>query len=182
MDFSNYPRLPSTTSNARDVWPTVSRAGDRFASAAPNPWPLDYHRTAGSHGNFFSATELPPHECFSGVAADSSCALSLLSTQPWGNHTTSNRTPVMPHSHAPQSVGPGNFTNSSWGYRGRVERPGSHEMPNEMGIGILPGAAGAGNDQFTGELELDLQGNGPNPDHGSSRGFDHSGHGMHWSL
>ena len=80
----------------------------------------------------------------------------------------------------PQSVIASNYSTSSWGFGGgHGGRTSLHDMQHEMGLGEV---SGAGNGQFSGELELALQGNGPHEDHGSSRAFDHSGHVMHWSL
>ncbi|XP_008795751.1 squamosa promoter-binding-like protein 14 isoform X2 [Phoenix dactylifera] len=189
MDFG-YPRLPS---NARDVWPTI-RAGDRVAS---NQWqggldpPTSAVMVQGPHqylqgsaaGGLFSSAEVPPGECLSGVS-DSSCALSLLSTQPWGSNSTRNRAPVIPASSSfdgvptAQSVA-NDYMNSPWGLRGHGGRSSSHEIHHDIGLGPV---TEAGSSQFSGELELALQGNGQCLDHGSDRAYDGSGHVMHWSL
>ncbi|XP_072974075.1 squamosa promoter-binding-like protein 17 [Typha angustifolia] len=192
MDFT-YPRAPPTT--VRDIWPTV-RPSDQMTGSQwqegldPHPGAVSVH---GAHpymqgsaaGALFSASELPPGECLAGVA-DSGCALSLLSTQPWDNNTTRTRPPTISASSgfegAPMAhpVMPSNYATSPWGLRGHGGRNSSHEMLHDMGIDEV---AGASNGQFSGELELALQGNGPSHlDHGSSRAFDHSGHVMHWSL
>ncbi|XP_073098486.1 squamosa promoter-binding-like protein 14 isoform X2 [Elaeis guineensis] len=189
MDFS-YPRLPN---NARDVWPTV-RAGDRGPG---NQWqggldpPTSAVMVQGPHqylqgsaaGGLFSTAEVPPGECLSGVS-DSSCALSLLSTPPWGSNTTRNRAPIIPASSSfdgvptAQSV-PNDYMSSPWGLRGHGARSSSHEIQHGIGLGPV---TEAGSGQFSGELELALQGNGQCLDHGSDRTYDGSGHVMHWSL
>lgn len=182
MDFTYPNALPST---GRDAWPTI-RAGDRASNSHWQEGLNPNHNSGtvtvnGAHayiqGNLFNASELPQGECLGGVGSESGCALSLLSTtQPWGNHTTGNATPTITLSSAgfdgsstapPMNVG--NYETGPWGFRVHGTRSSSHEMPHEVG-------------QFSGELELALQGNGPHLDHGSGRGFEPSGHGMNWSL
>ncbi|XP_038972076.1 squamosa promoter-binding-like protein 14 isoform X2 [Phoenix dactylifera] len=189
MDFS-YPRLPST---ARDIWPTV-RASDRVTC---NRWQggLDpptsavmvqgpHHYLQNSAGrSLFLTPEVPSGECLSGVS-DSSCALSLLSTQPWGSNTTRNRAPTIPGSSSfdgvptAQSVAANDYI-SPWDLRGHGGSSSSHELQHEMGLGLV---TESGSSQFSGELELALQGNGQCVDHGSDKTYDHSSHVMHWSL
>lgn len=188
MDFAYPNALPST---GRDAWPPAIRAGDRASNNSHWQEGLNLNHNSGAvtvsggahayaQGNLFNASELPQGECLGGVGSDSGCALSLLSTtQPWGNHTAGNATPTIALSSGGfdgSSMAPpppmnvvGNYETGPWGFRVHGTRSGSHEMPHEVG-------------QFSGELELALQGNGPHLDHGSSRGFEPSGHGMNWSL
>ncbi|XP_010943550.1 squamosa promoter-binding-like protein 17 isoform X2 [Elaeis guineensis] len=189
LDFS-YPRLPST---GRDVWPTV-RASDRVTgnqwhggldpptSAVMVQGPQHYLQNSAG-GTLFSTPEVPSGECLSGVS-DSSCALSLLSTQPWESNTTRNRAPTIPASSSfdgiptARSVAANDYI-SPWALRGHGGRSSSHEIQHEMGLGLV---TEAGSSQFSGELELALQGNGQCLDHGSDKTYDHAGHVMHWSL
>ncbi|RRT65074.1 hypothetical protein B296_00025571 [Ensete ventricosum] len=190
---SSYPNFSCAA--ARDVWPTA-RTGDRMAN---NEWrgvldaPSHAAALHGTHpcfqgppvGAFCSPMELPPGECLAGVS-DSSCALSLLSTDPWSSNSAGNRCPVIPASSTfdgqprTHSVIPSNYFNSSWGTRGHGTRISSHEIQHEMGL--AGGTTNVSDAHFTGQGEFSLQENGHCLDHGSDRAYDHSGPGMHWSL
>lgn len=188
MDFS-YPR---TQSSARDVWPTA-RSGDLMAGG--NQWQGSSNAPCSDavvthpyiHPTSHYTSELPPSECLAGVS-DSSCALSLLSTQPWGTAT------------APRNRAPSNSTISGgldgmrmgqelvvtsscmahpWGFKNHGACTTSHENQHATGLGHFDEN---GSGQFSGELELALQGNRHCPEHGPARVYDHSSNGMHWSL
>ncbi|KAJ6749728.1 hypothetical protein OIU85_000369 [Salix viminalis] len=94
VDFSAYPRH-----TGRDGWPAGRSSGlvtgnetAATGRSISHPWqissqnpPPNLCMQQGSTGGtgLFSAG-IPPGECFTGVAvSDSSCALSLLSNQPW---------------------------------------------------------------------------------------------------
>jgi hypothetical protein len=186
LDFS-YPRVPPT---ARDMWPlpTSHRSGlDRMAS--------NQHWQGGGtiepHRHFTSVTahetqpSYLPHASTVYVAAEnishggslpavpeSSCALSLLSTQPWNNNN-----PNSTSRHSTPTQLEENYAIGTWG--------GTRNSLNEIGLGEVGSAgSGSGSGQFSGELELALQRNGPrHMNHGSSSsGFGQSGHASHWSL
>lgn len=192
MDFFAYPNI-STSSSARDIWPTV-RAGDQVAS---NHWhdvvdvPSDaaaavaavhvagagagsgsHPYSQGSTGQIlYSSPEFPtPGECLGG-ASDASCALSLLSTRPWGDHTSrSRRLPTI------SASGGLNASSSSSSILAHSLVSNNH-MAHSLGMDAAGGA------HFSSELELALQGNGQCLGHGLlGREYDHSGHIMHWSL
>ncbi|CAL9186061.1 unnamed protein product [Musa hybrid cultivar] len=214
MDFA-YPKISSST-GARDIWPTV-RAGDQVATNhwndvvdAPSDADADAAAAAaaaaapvhgagsrsrsrshpysqGSAGQIlYSSPEFPPGECLGG-ASDASCALSLLSTRPWGDHTSrSRRLPTISASGGlnassssssilAHSLVSNNHMANSAGFGHQGSRNSWHEM----------GMDAAGGAHFSGELELALQGNGQCLGHGLlGREYDdHSGHNiMHWSL
>ncbi|CAL9133997.1 unnamed protein product [Musa textilis] len=183
VDFS----YPNFSCAARDVWPTA-RPGDRMAN---NEWrgvldaPSHAAALHGTHpsfqgppvGAFCSPMELPPGECLAGVS-DSSCALSLLSTDPWSSNSAGNRSPVIPASGTfdgqptTHSVIPSNYFNSSWGTRGHGARISSHEIQHEMGL--AGGTTNVSDAHFTGQVEFAPQENGHCLDHGSDRAYDHS--------
>jgi hypothetical protein len=186
LDFS-YPRVPPT---AWDMWlpPAVHRPGlDRIASnqhwqgggtveshchltsvAAHDTQPsyLPHASTVyAASGNMSQSGSLS-------AVPESSCALSLLSTQPWNsnnpNSTSRNTTPTQLEE---------NYVIRMW--------DSTRNNLNEIGIGDVGSAgSGSGAGQFSGELELALQRNGPRPmNHGSSSGgFGQSSHASHWSL
>uniref|UniRef100_A0A0D3H8D0 SBP-type domain-containing protein n=2 Tax=Oryza barthii TaxID=65489 RepID=A0A0D3H8D0_9ORYZ len=218
VDFS-YPRVPSSV---RDAWPAI-QPGDRMSGSIQ--WQggheLHPHRSAvagyGDHHAFSShggsaagapmlhhpAFELTSGGCLAGVATDSSCALSLLSTQPWDTtQSTSSHNRSPPMSSTASAFGGGNnpvspsvmasnymaaspgWNSSSRGHDGarNVHLPPPHGVAlNE----VPPGSVHHGH--FSGELELALQGgapsNRPEAEHGSGSGaFSHSPNAMNWSL
>ncbi|CAL5073638.1 unnamed protein product [Urochloa decumbens] len=212
LDFS-YPRVPSSV---RDAWPAIPPGSDRVPGTIQ--WQANQgihpHRSAvAGYGNHAyighgggsvagpssvlpAAFELPPGGCVAGVATDSSCALSLLSTaQPWDATTPSashnNRSPAMSAAAnayegtpvAPSVVASGyTAAPGAWtGSRGTAE--GARNAPHHDDALHL-----FHHGHFSGELELALQGSGQaNPPHahhhGSSGGaFGHSSNAMNWSL
>nr|AQQ11801.1 squamosa-promoter binding protein-like protein [Phyllostachys edulis] len=208
LDFS-YPRVPSSV---RDAWPAV-RPGDRMPGGIQWQGNLDPHAHPSAVAGYgahaysrqgssaaappvFPGPELPPGGCLAGVAADSSCALSLLSTQPWDTtHSAShNRAATMSSSAgfdgnpvalsvmASNYMAPSPWTGSR-GYEGGRNVP--HQLPHEVPLDeVHPGSSHHG--QFSGELELALQGNGPAPaprmDHSSNSTFDQASSSTNWSL
>ncbi|XP_062195862.1 squamosa promoter-binding-like protein 14 isoform X2 [Phragmites australis] len=208
LDFS-YPRVPSSM---RDGWSAV-RPGERVPGSIQWQVNLDphHHHSAvtgygahsyGSQGSsttgppVFPAPELPPGGCLAGVSADSSCALSLLSTQPWDTtHSTSHNraatlsatagfdgSPVAPSLMASNYIAPNPWTGSR-GHEGARNVPS--QLPPEVPLnGLQSGSSHHGH--FSGELELALQGNRPAPaprmDQGSTGTFDQGGSTAGWSL
>ncbi|XP_042450612.1 squamosa promoter-binding-like protein 14 [Zingiber officinale] len=175
VDFS-YPNFSNTARSglmAANEW-------RRGADAPPlTPALHDTHPCfQGSHspaGSFVAPTGIPPGECLTGVS-DSSCALSLLSTNTW-NRNSNNPPPVLPatsnfdgspmsHSAVVHDRG-----TSSWGFRGHGDWTTSHDIQHEMG---LEGATGESNAHFSGQLEFAL--------HENDQCLDHSGPSMNWSL
>ncbi|RLM86572.1 squamosa promoter-binding-like protein 17 [Panicum miliaceum] len=211
LDFS-YPRVPSSV---RDAWPAIQPGGDRMPGTIQWQGNQEVHphrSTVAGYGNHAyighggsvagpsvlpAAFELPPGGCIAGVATDSSCALSLLSTtQPWdtAQSASHNRSPAMSEASAFEGtpVAPSVMASSytaagAWaGSRGpAAEGARSVQHPEDALHLVHPGSVHHGN--FSGELELALQGSGPsNPPHahhGSSGGtFSHSSNAMNWSL
>nr|WCD39367.1 squamosa promoter binding-like protein 17 [Cenchrus americanus] len=210
LDFS-YPRVPSSV---RDAWPAIQPGGDQMPGTIQWQGNQGIHTdrsTVAGYGNHAyighggsvagpssalpAAFELPPGGCVTGVATDSSCALSLLSTtQPWdatAQSTSHNRPPAMSGASAFEGtpVAPSVMASSyapaagSWatGPRGHAEGSSRNVQHHEDALHLV------GHGHFSGELELALQGSGPsNPPHvhhGSSGGtFGHSSNAMNWSL
>ncbi|KAF7059504.1 hypothetical protein CFC21_066399 [Triticum aestivum] len=227
LDFT-YPRAPA---GVRDPWPAVQAGEHRMPGTTH--WQGGHHehhphRSAvagyGDHHAYNGqgsssggggapppmipgGFELPSDECMAGVAADSSCALSLLSTQPWDSsaHSSShNRSPAMSTTSAFQgspvapSVMASNYmaasSSGSWGSpRGgrsmhhHQQQQQQHHMQHDTVMSeVHPSSVHHG--QF-GELELALQQgraapNPPHAEHGSGPGgaFSHSSNAMNWSL
>ncbi|XP_008679549.1 unbranched3 isoform X1 [Zea mays] len=218
LDFS-YPRVPSAM---RDGFPAVRPGGERvpgsniqWQAASLDP-PPPHHQSAaagygahsyGSPGSssssrppvFPAGPELPPGGgCLAGVPTDSSCALSLLSTQPWdaAGHSAGHG-----HGHAaslPATAGfdgnpvamassyiapPSPWTDSRAHEGGRRNVP---QLPPDVPLGDVHSGPGTHHGQFSGELELALQGNRPAPaprnGQGSAGAFDQAGSTTEWSL
>ncbi|KAK9289420.1 hypothetical protein L1049_007575 [Liquidambar formosana] len=197
MDFTTQPRLP-----ARDSWPTM-RSSERVpgnqASATgkflSNPWhsnsgnhPSDLFLQGSTGGTGFPGPGIPPGECFTGVA-DSGCALSLLSNQPWGSRNRPSGlgvTNFMNTEGAPmgQPTGPhgaavNHFPSASWSFRGSEATSSSHEMRPDLGLGQISQPI---NSHFSSELELPQHSGRQYMELEHSRAYDSSPHQMHWSL
>ncbi|PON81038.1 SBP-box transcription factor [Trema orientale] len=203
MDFSAYPRL-----SGRDTWPTA-RISERVPgnqSAIPTgkflPYPWQSN-SDNSSSNLYLQTSAggtsipaghgfppPPGECIS-VVADSSCALSLLSNQPWGSRNRSSSSglglhslmnaqgaPVAEPTTAPHGGTVDHFPTTSWGIKGDMAGSSSHQILPDLGLGQISQPLSG---QFPGELELSQQGRRPYMEPEHSRDFDSSQH-MHWSL
>ncbi|KAJ4758752.1 Squamosa promoter-binding-like protein 17 [Rhynchospora pubera] len=186
LDFS-YPRVPPT---ARDMWPvpSVHRSGLDRTSGNPH-WhgpgtvePPRHFTSATAHGTQPSylphaSTVYPAAENISSggplsALPESSCALSLLSTQPWSNNTPNSTARNSTSTQIEETYAAG-----TWG--------GTRNSLNDIGLGEVGSAgSGSGSGQFSGELELALQRNGSgHMNHGSGNsGFGQSGHASHWSL
>ncbi|KAF8398475.1 hypothetical protein HHK36_017403 [Tetracentron sinense] len=197
MDFTTYSKLPG-----RDVWPPI-RSVDRVpgnpstatGKFLPHLWqtgsenPPDNAFLQGSAGGaVFSSHGFTPGECFAGIS-DSGCALSLLSTQPWGSrsqasgHAVSNlmndEGAPMAHSTAPHGAVTNHFTNNTWNFKGNEAGSSSQEMPHALGLGQVSQPA---NSQFSDELELGQQGGRQYIELGQSRAYGSSSQQMQWSL
>ncbi|CAL5005380.1 unnamed protein product [Urochloa decumbens] len=209
LDFS-YPRVPTSM---RDGWPAV-RPGERVPGSIQWQASLDPHHhsavagygahTYGSQGSsssgppVFPSPELPPGGCLAGVPADSSCALSLLSTQPWDTTQSAGHSraasmpatagfdgnPVAPSLMASSYIAPP----SPWtGSRGHASgRNVSPQLPSDAPLDEVHSGSSSHHGQFSGELELALQGNRPAPapriDQGSTSTFDQASNTTDWSL
>ncbi|TKW11116.1 hypothetical protein SEVIR_6G212600v4 [Setaria viridis] len=208
LDFT-YPRVPSSM---RDGWP-AARPGERVPPSIQWQASLDPHQHSaitgygahsyGSHGSsssgppVFPGPELPPGGCLAGVPADSSCALSLLSTQQWDTTQSAGHSraasmpatagfdgnPVAPSLMASSYIAPSPWTGSRGHAGGRDVPP---QLPPDVPLDEVHSGSSSHHGQFSGELELALQGNRPAPapriDHGSTSTFDQASNTTDWSL
>ncbi|XWS43219.1 hypothetical protein CRYUN_Cryun16bG0083800 [Craigia yunnanensis] len=200
MDFTAYPRL-----SGRDAWPTA-RSLERIPGnqntagrSLPHPWqhnsenPLSDLFLQGSPGGTgFSDTAIPPGECFTGVG-DSSCALSLLSNQPWGSRNrasslgvndmmntegSSLAQPTTPHGAV---VNP--YSNASWGFKGNDSGSSSNVMPPNLASNEMPPHLGLGQiSEPVSRPELSQQNRRQYMELEHSRSYDTSTQHIHWSL
>ncbi|KAF0898015.1 hypothetical protein E2562_001696 [Oryza meyeriana var. granulata] len=215
LDFS-YPRVPSSVRDAWPaIRPGDRIAGGIQWHGNLDPHALSSavagygaHTYSGQGSSLsgppaFPDPNLPPGGCLAGVGAatDSRCALSLLSTQPWDTTTHSatashNRAAAMATTTsfdgnpvAPSAMASSYMELSPWtgsqGHEGGG-RSVAHQLPQEVSPDEVHPGPSSHHAQFSGELELALQGNGPAPvpriDPGSSSSFDQASNTMDWSL
>lgn len=206
MDFTAYPRLAG-----RDAWPLtrtsepMTRTSERVpgnqstnstGKLLPNPWqsnsentPSDLYLQGSASGTSFSGQGLSPGECISGVT-DSSCALSLLSNQPWGSrdrtsglggHSLGNAASVAQPTalSAPHGGAVNHFLTTSWGFKGNETGSSSHEILPNLGLGQMLQPLSS---QFSGEVDLSQHNRRQFMELGHTRDYDSSGQNMHWSL
>ncbi|XP_022742649.1 squamosa promoter-binding-like protein 9 [Durio zibethinus] len=195
MDFTTYPRL-----SRRDAWITARSSecvsgNQNTGRSLPHPWqnnsdnPLPNLFLQGSPGGTgFSSTGNHPEECFTGVG-DSTCALSLLSNQPWGSRNrasilgindminTEGSSVVQPSTPHGAVVNP--YSNASWGFKGNDSGYSSNEMHPHLGFAQISEPL---NGQFSGGLELSQQSRRQYMELEQSRADDTSTQHIHWSL
>ncbi|XWS59231.1 hypothetical protein CRYUN_Cryun08bG0103800 [Craigia yunnanensis] len=197
MDFTACPRL-----SGRDAWPTA-RSLERIPGnqntapgrSFPHPWqnnsgnPLpDLFLQGSPGGTGFSSTAIPPGECFTGVG-DSSCALSLLSNQPWGSRNRASSLGVndmmntegssLAQSTMPHGAVVNPCSNASWGFKGNDSGSSSNEIPPHLGLGQISEPV---NSQYFGRLELSQQNRRQYMELEHSRSYDTSTQHINWSL
>ncbi|CAB4286834.1 unnamed protein product [Prunus armeniaca] len=202
MDFTAYPRPAD-----RDAWATtrtservpVNQNANGTGKFLQHPWQSNSVTTSGRYlqgsagGTSYPDPGIPPRECVTGVA-DSSCALSLLSNQPWGSRNrpsgvgmnaylntwmnTQGVTVTRPMAHAGTS---NHFPTTSLGFKGNEAGSSSHEMLPDLGLGQISQPLSR---QYSGVLELSQQNRRQqHMELGHTRGYDSStNQQMHWSL
>ncbi|KAF8396084.1 hypothetical protein HHK36_017696 [Tetracentron sinense] len=197
MDFTAYPRLPRG-----DTWPTV-RSADRvlqnqsstagkflphlWQSSSENP-PSNVFLQGSAGGTVFPSPGITPGDCFAGVS-DSGCALSLLSTQPWGSRNQASDLAAsnlmngegapMAQSTTPHGAVTNHFTSNAWSFKGNETSSSSHQMSHALDLGQVSQPI---NTQFSSELELAQQGVSEYIELGHSRAYGSSTPQVHWSL
>ncbi|XP_050383251.1 squamosa promoter-binding-like protein 9 [Argentina anserina] len=195
MDFTAYPRAE------RDARASERPPGNQTVTATgkflQHPWQSNPENTrfnlylqGSAGGTSYPGPGIPPGERVTGVT-DSSCALSLLSNQPWnsrnrgvGTNTFLN-TQGTPMAQSIANVGTINpFPTTSWGFKGNEAGSSSHGMLPDLGLGQISQPL---NSHYSGELALSQQGRRQqNMEHGNSRvysrAYDSSGQQIHWSL
>ncbi|KAI3446434.1 hypothetical protein Pfo_003099 [Paulownia fortunei] len=194
MDFSAY-----STVAGRDSWPnTTSERGlgnqATITGKYQLPWqsnsqnPLPDLLQGSTTRPSYSGPGVSAEDCFSGVS-DSSSALSLLSNEPWGsrsqalslgvnNFLGTNGTAIVQPSVDP-GASIGQFSCSSWGFKGNQANNTLHEMPPDMGLAQISHPA---NSQYSRDLGLAQPSDGQYHELEPSRGYDSPVQHMHWSL
>lgn len=198
VDFSAYPRH-----TGRDGWPAArsSELAPGNDTAAPGrsishmwqinsqnpPSNLCLQGSTGGTGLFSSG--IPPGECFTGVAvSDSSCALSLLSNQPWGSTNRASSLAVNDLFSAEEAPVVQSTANHGaavnqypipWSFKSNEGSNSSHEMCPDLGLGQISLPLSS---HLPGQLEQSQQSRRQYMDLEHSRAYDSSTQHIHWSL
>ncbi|XP_050230124.1 squamosa promoter-binding-like protein 9 [Mercurialis annua] len=192
VDFSAYSRL-----SGRNAWSTERLHENESSSRGRSictPWqttsqnpPSNPYQPGSAIGNAYSSSGIPSGECFTGVSIpDSTCALSLLSTQQWGSrnqlpglevnaHGAPLAQSTLPH----RPAAPDHCPNPSWGFKGSEASSSYHDMCPDLGLGQISQPL---NNHFSGELELSQQNRRQYMEVDHSRAYGASTQHMHWSL
>ncbi|KAK3026791.1 hypothetical protein RJ639_040269 [Escallonia herrerae] len=195
MDFASH-RV-----SGRGPWPN-GRASEQLSGNqptaigkfVPHPWQINSENPPPDIQGSANRTPYPGPAmssggCFTGVS-DSSCALSLLSNQPWGsrsqpsslgeNTLLHSEGPPMIQAAATHGAAVSHFSSSSWGFKGNeAAASSSHEMHPHLGLGQVSHSATG---HYSGELELAQHGGRQYMEVEHSRAYDSSAQHMHWSL
>lgn len=193
MDFTTYPRA-----TWRDQW-TPTRPFEQVAGNQPHefgrflPWQNNSESPqpdiqGSTNNNPSPGTDISSGELYTG-ASDSSCALSLLSSQPCNskgqtlnlgsNYEQDTDTSHMVQPTAVHGANIGHFPSSSWGYKGNETGTSSVNMHSDSGLGQI---TQPGNRVYAGELQLNQQRGRPSTSLEQSTAYYSSPHNMHWSI
>ncbi|KAJ7976860.1 Squamosa promoter binding protein [Quillaja saponaria] len=196
MDFSAYRKL-----TWRDALPTTRSSeqapGNQTAVATGKflPWQSnlenpqsDLFLQGSIGGTSFPGPRMPPGECFTGIT-DSSCALSLLSNQPWGSRNQApslglnslmnvEGSPMTQTSSAPHGTTAHHFP-TPWAFKGNEAGSSLNEIVPDLGLRQVSQPF---NSQLSGgELDLSQQSRRQYMEIEHSRAYE-SAPQMHWSL
>ncbi|KAG9456708.1 hypothetical protein H6P81_001216 [Aristolochia fimbriata] len=202
LNFSS-PRLPG-----RDVWPTI-RSSEQVSTSQvpptgkylPHLWQGSFQESnnivtnvthpylqGSSAGTVFPSQEIPASECLTGVS-DSSCALSLLSNQPWENRGRPSGLTNLVRDNIPSlgqsilhSTAANNITgnNASWGFKsGASSSSQAHEVPHDLALTQIQGSI---SNQFPCDTELSHQASRQYTDIGQSRAYGSTTSQINWTL
>ncbi|KAJ8899971.1 hypothetical protein K2173_024082 [Erythroxylum novogranatense] len=196
LDFTAYSRL-----SGRDGWPTTRSServhgsqGTGMGRSITQPWqnssqnpPTSIYLQGSAAGTGFSSSGIPSGECFTGVdVTDSTCALSLLSNQPWGsvNRTTGLEVNNLVNAGMVQSTAPhvsavNQYPNSSWCFKGNEVSSSSLDPRPDLGLAHISQPL---SNHFSSEVQLSQQNRRQYMELEHSRAYDSSTLHMHWSL
>ena len=189
MEFASYPKLSLRNSlpNPRSSEPLP---GNQTATLS---WQGGYSETPSDlflqgsvvGTSFPGPRDPPPGESYAGVT-DSSCALSLLSSQTWGSSNAApslglnsmlnfNGTPMTQLAACSQGASIHQLPNASWCFKGIDPDNCSTEVVPDLGLGQISQLP---NSQLAGELDAPQQGRRHYMDVEQSRAYES----FHWSL
>lgn len=192
MDFTTYPRA-----TWRDQW-TPTRAYEQVAGNQHHefgrflPWQSNSESPqseiqGSTNNNSFHGSDISSGRFFTGVS-DSSCALSLLSSQPCNSKGQSSNLGLNYelHTDTAHMVQPttvhgadiSHFPCSSWDFKGNETGSSSLSMHSDSSIGQV---TQPGNRVYAGELQLNQQRGRPSTSLEQPRAY-YSAHNIHWSI
>ncbi|KAJ7972289.1 Squamosa promoter-binding-like protein [Quillaja saponaria] len=195
MDFAAYQNLtqrgasPTPRLSEKAYGSQTAAATGKFLSRQinlENP-PSDLFLQGSISGTSFPGPRIPPGECFTGVT-DSSCALSLLSNQPWGSRNQEpslevnnlmnvEGTPMKQTASAAQGATIHHLS-TSWAFKGNEAGCGLNEIVPELGLRQISQPLKS---QLSGELELLQQSRRQYMEIEHPKAYE-SVPQMHWSL
>lgn len=190
MDFS----ACTTRFNGNDAWPTT-RTVERISGPSgnqttmstgkflSNPWqssscnsPSDLFLQGPAGGTSFSGQGIPSGECISGIS-ESSCALSLLSNQPWESR---NRSPGLMLYPFPNTEGaPVAPPTASHSETVNHFLPTPQELLPNLGLSQISQPLSS---QFSSEMNVSQQNRRQYMELGHSIDFNSSTQHINWSL
>uniref|UniRef100_A0A7N0UV66 SBP-type domain-containing protein n=1 Tax=Kalanchoe fedtschenkoi TaxID=63787 RepID=A0A7N0UV66_KALFE len=157
-----------------------------WTNSSENPPSDHYFQNAGG-GASFPSQEIPRGGYYAGgVSSESSCALSLLSNEPWGstkNRAASDLGVLSDNLLNPQNSAVTNqIPSSSWGFNGNESAGVSHKMfsDSDLGLGHIPQNLAA--NLYSGEHGMGEQDGRQDMGPDLSSRFYESVQQMHWSL
>ncbi|XP_014496166.1 squamosa promoter-binding-like protein 9 [Vigna radiata var. radiata] len=187
MELASYPKL-----SLRNSLPTPRSSelgpGSQTSTLSwhgNSETPADIFLQGSVGGTSFAGPGHPPGESYTGVT-DSSCALSLLSSQTWGSRNTApslglnnminfNGTPMTQLTASSHGASLHELPNTSWCFKGIDSGNCSPEVVPDLGLGHISQPL---NGQLHGELDLSQQGRRHYMDLEQSREYESA----HWSL
>ncbi|XP_047161219.1 squamosa promoter-binding-like protein 9 [Vigna umbellata] len=187
MELASYPKLSLRNSlptpRSSELAPGSQTSTLSWHGNAETPSDIFLQGSVG--GTSFAGPGHPPGESYTGVT-DSSCALSLLSSQTWGSRNTApslglnnminfNGTPMTQLSASSHGASLHELPNTSWCFKGIDSGNCSPEVVPDLGLGHISQPL---NGQLHGELDLSQQGRRHFMDLEQSREYESA----HWSL
>ncbi|WVZ04753.1 hypothetical protein V8G54_018099 [Vigna mungo] len=186
MELASYPKLSLRNSlptpRSSELAPGSQTSTLSWHGNSETPADIFLH---GNSGTSFAGPGHPPGESYTGVT-DSSCALSLLSSQTWGSRNTApslglnnminfNGTPMTQLTASSHGASLHELPNTSWCFKGIDSGNCSPEVVPDLGLGHISQPL---NGQLHGELDLSQQGRRHYMDLEQSREYESA----HWSL
>ncbi|XP_061346395.1 squamosa promoter-binding-like protein 9 [Gastrolobium bilobum] len=189
MEFASYPKL--SLRNSHSTPRSLSSELVPGNQTTTHSWqgnsetPSDLFLQGSVVGTSFPGPRHPPGENYTGVT-DSSCALSLLSSQTWGSRNTApslglnnmlnfNGTPMTQLAASSHGAAIHQLPNTSWCFKDIDPGNCSHTVVSDLGLGQMSPPL---NSQLPCELDLSQQGRRHYMDLEQPRAYESP----HWSL
>ncbi|KAJ1396022.1 putative squamosa promoter-binding-like protein 9 isoform X2 [Sesbania bispinosa] len=186
MEFASYPKLSLRNSLSTELVPGNQSSTHSWHWQGNSETQPDHFLQGSVGGTSFLGARHPPEESFTGVT-DSSCALSLLSSQTWGSRNTAppslglnnmlnfNGTPMTQLATSSHGAAMHQLPNTSSCFKDIDPGNCSHEVVSDLVLGQISQPLDG---QFPGEFDLSQQGRRHYMDLEQSRAYESP----HWSL